>query len=90
MVGDVVWSRKKQVRDRPTGMRLMDRSRELIPLQTHGEAYRKKGCMLYITRRCGWSSEGNERRRASAARRLNRDDVMQTWRLGGREDFVSK
>jgi len=42
VVGDVVWSRKKQVRDRPTGMRLMDRSRELSPLQRHGEAYRKE------------------------------------------------
>jgi len=33
---------------------------------------------------------GNDRRRASAARRLNRDEVMQIWRLGGYEDFVSE
>ena len=31
-----------------------------------------------------------ERLRANAARRLNRDEVMQIWRLGGCEDFVSE
>ena len=37
-----------------------------------------------------WSSEGNQRRRASAARRLNRDEVMQICRLDGCEDFARK
>ena len=31
-----------------------------------------------------------ERWRGSAARRLNCDDVMQIWRLGGCENFVGK
>jgi len=38
----------------------------------------------------GMPSESDERWRASAARRLNRDEFMQIWRLGGCEDFVSE
>ena len=34
--------------------------------------------------------ESDQRWRASAARRLNCDEVMQTWRLGGCENFVGK
>ena len=53
--------------------------------QRQGEAYRKER---------GWcwrSSEVNDRWRASAARSLNRDEViMQIWRLDGCEDFVSE
>ena len=70
-----------------TGMKLTDRTRKLIP-ETWGApktaiSYTEPGW-------CWWSSEGNQRWRASDARRLNRDEVVEIWRLVGCEDFVSE
>ena len=65
---------------------LAERSRELIP-ETRGSIL--EGTICYSQRRwCGWASECDQRWRASATRRLNCDKVMQTWRLGGCENFV--
>jgi len=80
--------RNRQVSDRGTGMRLTESTRKLIPETRWGVP---KGVISYTQRgRCWWSSEGNKRWRASAARRLIRDEVMQIWRLDGRKDFVSE
>ena len=67
---------------------LTERSRGLIP-ETRGSIL--EGTICYSYRRwCRWTSECNQRWRASAARRLNCDEVMQLWRLCGCENFVGK
>ena len=54
----------RQVRDRGTGMRLTERTRKLIPWTRWGIT---KGTISYTLRGwCWWSSEGNQRWRASA------------------------
>jgi len=59
------------------------RTRKLIP-ETRWNI--PKGAISYMQRgRCWWSSEGDQRWRV----RLNRDEVVQIWTLGGCEDFVS-
>jgi len=79
-------SMNRQVTDRGTGMRLTERTRKLVP-ETRWNI--PKGA-ISDRRWCWWSSDGNERWRASAARRLNRDEVVEIRRLGGCEDFVSE
>jgi len=71
----------RQVRDRGTGMKLTERTRKLIVETWWGIP---EGTISYAYRGwCRWSSKGNQRWRASAARRLNRDEVMQIRRFGG-------
>jgi len=61
----------RQVTDEWTGMRLMERSKQLIPETRWGIL---EGAINYTQQGwCWWSSEGNQRWRASAARRLDRD-----------------
>jgi len=67
---------------------LTERSRELIP-ETMGSVLEGRVC--YSSRRwCRCTSECDQRWRESAARRMNCDEVMQIWRLGGCENFVGK
>ena len=77
--------RKSIVRDRLEVYRV---DRELVPETRWSTA---KGTISYSWRGwCGWTSEIDKRWRASAARRLNRDEFMQIRRLGGCGNFVCK
>jgi len=76
-------SMNREDRDRGAETRLTEtteRTRKLIPETMWGvpEGW------------CWWSSDGDQRWRASAAMRLNRDEVVEIWRLGGCEGFVSE
>ena len=79
--------RKKGHGDTDTGRRLFQRNRELIP-ETRWSI--SKGTISYSEQ--GWWWIGGRSRvmrwRASAARRLNSDEVMQIWTLGGCKNFV--
>jgi len=67
---------------------LPERSRQLIP-ETRGSIL--EGTIRYSQRRWRtWTSEYDQRWRASAARRLNSDKFVQIWRLSGCENFVDK
>ena len=67
---------------------LTEGSRELIP-ETRRSML--EGTIRYMWRRwCRWTSKCDERWRASAPKKLNWNDVMQIWRLGGCENFVGK
>jgi len=67
---------------------LPERSRELIP-ETRGSILERT--VRYSQRRWRtWTSEYDQRWRASAARRLNGDKSLQIWRLSGCENFVGK
>ena len=67
---------------------LTEGSRKLIS-ETRGSIL--EGTICYSYRRwCGWTSKCDQRWRASAARRLNCDEVMQIWSLGRCENFVGK
>jgi len=74
VVVDRKLSKNRQVRDRGTGMRLTERTIGSW-FQRQSEAYRKERSVI-----CNEDVGGR-------ARRLNRDKVMQIWRMGGCEDL---
>ena len=80
-------SMKRQDRDRGAEMRLTERTRKLIP----ETGYRKERSVIRNEDDVGGRARvtrDEEWKRVSAARRLNRDEVMQIWRLGGCEDCI--
>jgi len=82
-------SRKRRVRDRGTGMRLMERSKQWIRF-SQGEAYwNERSLRRYNEDDAGsQSSQSDERWNVSAAKRLNRwGYIDMVWRLGDCEDF---
>ena len=59
--------------------------------ERRGEAYWKERSVIRREDDVdGRASVSDQRWRASAARRLNCDEVVQIWRLGGCENFVGK
>jgi len=81
--------RTRWVRNGEIGVWLTERSRKLIP-ETRGSIV--EGTICYSWRRWWyrWTSKCDQRWRASAARRLNCDEVMQIWGLDGCKNFVGK